>query len=191
MSHFIPLKFTFKECWTHYSPVVTHIKPDTLSVVFSHIQTLTHAFRPVSCKLQHGDNEDYRTVLKLFSWHDNKQLCEVEFLLSGVCFSDSCCHFVVEMIHLKSSHSAVSVLTLPGRGAGLLMQDSLHTLYEWWYVFNTCVRLCVSANMHECMLASCYMWVGIWTCEKEPDCIYLNSCWISYLVNTLQQQVVF
>lgn len=35
----------------------------------------------------------------------------MEFLLSGFCFSGSCCHFDVEMSHWKSSYSAVCVLT--------------------------------------------------------------------------------
>lgn len=68
---------------------------------------------------------------------------------NSCCFSGSCCHFVVEMIRWKSSHSAVCVL------ANYLTE-----------VPACCYRICctfsgmcmsVIVNMHECMPASYHM----------------------------------
>lgn len=152
------LKSTFKASWTHDNPVEAHTKGATSLVVFPQIQTLAYKFRPESRKLQHGNNEDNRTVLELFLWHDNKRLRSMEFLFG---FLFQWLVFVI-LLWKWSTWKAVILLSVCWHRLAELpacwRRNSLHTLHEWQYVLQ-CECICVS------VLACFYMWLGIWICE--------------------------
>lgn len=114
----------------------------------------------------------------------------MEFLLLGFCVSGSCCCFVVEMIHWNSSDSAVCALTNCLEEVLACYCRIQCTFQIDVAVLSVYVCLCVSANMHECMLASYYMELAFEPAERSYF-IDFNLCCTPFLATRKQPQLFY